>query len=151
MSDERHDGPAHNSPYPVSRLAPAFDLVDVARQIQEADATMQAVVGSKLRVIADNIRALQEQARQILETARRDAELHRASCEFRRRPGHVYHLYRRDDGGLYFSMLSPREWGTPPHAFEGSFRLEPDMSWTPAEAIAAREEGDRTALELLGS
>lgn len=122
------------SPYPVSRIAPAFDLVDVAREIQEADRVTSAVVGGQLDVIAEQIRALQEKARAILDQARRTAELHRASCNFKKRPGAIYHLYRRPNGEAYFSMLSPADWGNaPPHPFEGSFRLEIDASFTPVD------------------
>lgn len=144
MSDEgfkrdaapRHEGPQRASPYPISRLAPVHDLVDVAREIQDADRMLGTVTGGKLQLLAKQIRALQEEARSLIEHARRDAELHRAACQFKRRPGHVYHLYRRPDETLYFSMLSPDDWrGSPPHGFEGSYRLEPDMSWTKAEDI----------------
>jgi hypothetical protein len=122
------------SRYPVSRLAPAFDLVDVAREIQEADRVTSAVVGGQLDVIAEQIRALQDKARAILDQARRTAELHRASCNFKKRPGGIYHLYRRPNGEAYFSMLSPADWGNaPPHPFEGSFRLEIDASFTPLD------------------
>ncbi|AUX49014.1 hypothetical protein SOCE26_105590 [Sorangium cellulosum] len=132
----RHEGPARTSPYPLSRLSAPHELVDVAREIQQADALLGAVTGGKLALIARQIRSLQEQAREVLEAAKRDGELHRAACNFKKRPGHVYHLYRRGDGVRYLSMLSPEEWGgSPPHVFEGSYRLEVDMSWTPAGEI----------------
>ncbi len=135
----KHDGPARTSPYPVSRLAPAVELVDVAREIERADHAIGNVVGGKLEVIARQIRALQEEAQGILERARRDLDLHRATCSFHKRAGQVYHLYERASGDLYFSMLAPADWGgAPPHPFLGSFRLEADHSWTPAEEI----EGD---------
>lgn len=128
----RHDGPAHLSPYPTSRLAPAHDLVDTARQIAEADHVIGTVVHAKLQVIADQIRSLQAQARSILEDARGHAELHRAQCRFQKRVGATYHLYRRPDRTTYLSMLAPPDWGkAPPHEFLGSYRLEADMSWTP--------------------
>jgi hypothetical protein len=128
----KHQGPARSSPYPVSRLAPTHDLVDMAKQIQEADHMIGTVVHSKLEVIAEQIKNLQDQARRILESANHDATLHRARCNFKRRPGQIYHLYRRGDDDAYFSMLSPMDWGKAPHEFVGSFRLETDMSWTPA-------------------
>lgn len=129
----RHPGPAHSSPYPVSRLAPVHDLVDTARQIAEADQLIGTVVHGKLSVIAEQIRALQDQARRIMAEAQQHAALHRARCSFQKRVGHTYHLYERADGHSYFSMLGPDDWsGRPPHAFVGSYRLEPDMSWTPA-------------------
>lgn len=148
MSDEgqkrhdgaKHDGPARTSPYPVSRLAPAHDLVDVAHEIALADRAIGSVVGGKLEVIARQIRALQEEARAILDDARRDLDLHRAEHAFVKRPGSIYHLYRRPDGRLYFSMLSPDDWrGAPPHPFEGSYRLEADQSWTPVDEIPSAD------------
>lgn len=131
---DKHHGPARTSPYPVSRLAPSHDLVDVARQIERADATLGAVVGGKLELIARQIRSLQEEARVLLEATQRDLELHRAECAFVKRVGATYHLYERADGSLYFSMLSPDDWGgAPPHPFRGSYRLAPDQSFQPAD------------------
>lgn len=148
----RHTGPASASPYPMSRLSAPHDLVDTAREIQRADAVLGAVTGDKLRLIAEQIRALQSEARRVLEGARRDAELHRAECRFPKRVGHVYHLYRDARGRLSFSMLSPDDWrGNPPAAYEGSYRLEADMTWTPADRAAERDAEDASLRRLLGS
>jgi hypothetical protein len=123
------------SPYPVSRLAPAFDLVDIAREIQEADKLLGVVVSGQLDVIADQIRGLQAKARELLQRAEMNAQLHRAACNLKKRPGHIYHLYRRSEQESYFSLLSPEEWGgAPPHPHEGAYRLELDMSFTRVEA-----------------
>lgn len=147
----RHPGPAHSSPYPVSRLAPVHDLVDTARQIAEADQIIGTVVHGKLSVIAEQIRSLQEQARRIMAEAQQHAALHRARCSFQKRVGHTYHLYERPDGSSYFSMLGPADWGgRPPHAFAGSYRLEADMSWTPAGPDdAARSTQRRTPTQRM--
>ncbi|AKF05247.1 DUF2452 domain-containing protein [Sandaracinus amylolyticus] len=127
----KHLGPASTSPYPMSRLAPTHDLVDVAKRIADADAMIGATASAKLRVIADQIQALQEEARRILEDTRKDLDLHRARCNFVRRPGQIYHLYRRADGELWFSMIGPVEWaGRNASEFVGSYRLELDQSWT---------------------
>jgi hypothetical protein len=123
-------------PYPMSRLAPRFDLVDLAAEIARADETVSLVASSKLDVIRKQILALQEEARAVLDEAARAARLHRARCTFVKRPGHVYHLYRRGEDELYFSMLAPAEWGgSPPHAYEGSYRLENDQSFTRVEPV----------------
>jgi hypothetical protein len=122
----------HSLPYPASRLSAPIELVDLAKEIEQADQVIGMVAGAKLQVIRDQMRALQEQARKVLEEAQIAMQLHRARCQFKKVPGHVYHLYRDGHGGLYFSMLSPEEWrGNPPHAFEGSYRVEADMSFTP--------------------
>ena len=54
------------------------------------------------------VSAVLSQARCILEDGRRDAQLHHAACNFQKVPGHTYHLYEREDGSAYFSMLSPK-------------------------------------------
>ncbi len=125
----------HSSTYPISRLDAPIDLVEAAREIQRAEATLEMAVGARLQVIAEQMRHLRAEAERLMRKARRDAELHRAECHLVRRPGRVYHLYRREDGSRYLSLLSPADWGqAPPHAFEGSYRLEPDMSWTRTDA-----------------
>lgn len=140
MSDEEdekkyegslHRGPDHASPYPVERGAPPIALVDLAGQIARADAVVAGRAEAQLEIIARQIRHLQDEAREVLAKARRDLELHAAECRFQRRVGQVYHLYRRADGTTWFSMLSPADWGTPPGEHLGSYRLEPDQSWTP--------------------
>ncbi len=146
---ERHHGAARNSPYPVSRLAPPIDLVDMAREIEQADNMVNTRVSSKLQVIADQIRGLQEEARQVLQEGSRDQELHRVECSFKRVPGHIYHLYQKEDGSRYFSMLSPEDWNnTPPHAYCGSYMLGADQSWTAVEDLG-REDDSRQLVQRL--
>lgn len=139
--------------YPTSRLGAKIELVDLAREIETADATIGLVVGGKLDMIREQMRALQEQARRLLEEAREASLLHRAACNFKKTPGRVYHLYRRENGELYFSMLSPEEWGgSPPHAFQGSYRLEADLSFSLIGQGPERERVDARSMirNLLG-
>lgn len=127
---KQHRGADRSAPYPVSRLAPSMELVDLARTISEADNSIRTHATSKLAVIARQIKSLQDEARQILEQAQRDQQLHRARCNCQRIVGKTYHLYRDDRDESYFSLLSPEDWhGQPPHAYEGAYRLESDMSW----------------------
>jgi len=145
----RHEGPASTSPYPMSRLSAPHSLVDTAREIEKADAVLGAVTGDKLRLIAEQIRSLKEQARGLLEEARLSAELHRAECRFQKRVGGIYHLYRNGER-LYFSILSPQDWGgRAPHTYEGSYRLEADMGWTPIDRAAERDVEHASARRLL--
>lgn len=147
-----HQGADHSAPYPVSRLAPGFGLVDLAREIEQADQMVSNRLGSQLQVIAEQVKALQEQARQILTQAKEDQRLNHARCAFRRIPGHVYHLYEEADGSLAFSMLSPMDWGgQPPKPFRGSYRLETDMSWTPADAVDRPDDSRRLVARLLAT
>jgi len=141
MSEDRpKHSPTAASPYPLSRLSAPHSLVDVAREIETADSLLSAVAAGKLESIARQIRALQEEAARTLDEARQAAELHRARCNFKKIPGKLYHLYERPNGERYFSMLSPEEWGgAPPHSYLGTYRLEADMRFTPADNLAERE------------
>lgn len=142
-SDEAGDKTDSASAYPVSRLAPAFGLVDLAREIAHADEMLSNKAGAKLQVIARQVRLLQEQAREILQDTQRDQQLHRARCNFQKLPGQIYHLYRNDNDEPILSLLSPEDWrGRPPHRFVGSFRLESDRSWSPLEEIRQQDEDD---------
>lgn len=151
-SGDNYDGADNAAPYPVSRMAPATELVDLAREIAEADQMLGNVVHGKLKVIAEQMKTLQQEARSILERSARDQQLHRARCNFKRQPGKIYHLYSKDDDTPYFSMLSPEEWGgDPPHRFIGSYRLESDMSWTPVEEIGKAEPSVQLLNALLNA
>jgi hypothetical protein len=146
----RYDGPARAAPYALSRMAPSFSLVDVASEIEKADSMLATVTGGKLGVIAEQIRRLQDQARVMLERAQRDAELHRARCSFEKKPGGVYHLYRKDDGERWFSLLAPEEWITAqPQTFEGSYRLEADMSFSRVDVLEDEPRADLEAVRAL--
>jgi hypothetical protein len=124
----------HASPYPVSRLSPAFGLLDLAREIAQADEILADRAGAQLQQIAEQVRQLQQQAQTILRQTRRDQQLHRARCNFQKKPGQIYHLYRDRQGEDLLSLLSPEDWrGSPPYTYLGSYRLQSDRSWTPLE------------------
>ena len=145
-----HRGGDHSSPYPVSRLAPAFQGGELAQEIAKAEAMLSARTGAKLRVIADQIKALQREARKVLDEAREEQALNQARCAFKRIPGKTYHLYRKSDGGSFFSMLSPQDWGgRPPHEHLGAYRLETDYSWTPAERASDADDTGAVVAQLL--
>merc|ERR1711863_175303 len=89
-----------------------FDLVELASQIQTADKFTRATAGSKLQVIAEQVRFLQQQAKAVLEEANLSKELHHIACNFKKIPGKIYYVYRREESGSnYMSMISPEEWG----------------------------------------
>ncbi|MCG7983610.1 MAG: DUF2452 domain-containing protein [Candidatus Thiodiazotropha lotti] len=52
---ERQNSPDHTSPYPVSRLAPAFNPVDLAQEIAQADVMLANRAGSQLKIIAEQM------------------------------------------------------------------------------------------------
>ncbi|KYN37703.1 Uncharacterized protein C1orf50 like protein [Trachymyrmex septentrionalis] len=124
------------------------DLMALVMEIEKADNCVRANACNKLQVIAEQIRFLQRQAEGILLEAERNAKLHHVPCNFVKQPGHIYHLYQRESGQRYFSMLSPEEWGSsaPSQNYMGSFRLEQDRSWTPLSQLQAKND----ELKLIG-
>ncbi|XP_064028432.1 uncharacterized protein C1orf50 homolog isoform X1 [Pogoniulus pusillus] len=133
----------------AARVGDPGDLVALARQVQQGDEFIRANACSKLTVIAEQIRSLQEQARKVLDEASRDADLHHVACNLVKKPGNIYYMYRRESGQRYFSILSPKEWGTSPHEFLGAYKLQHDMSWTPFEDIERRDAEINTLDKLL--
>jgi len=126
------------------------DLVALAMQVQQADEKTRSVAGSKLSVIAEQIKFLQKQAEAILEETKLNADLNHAACNMVKKPGTVYHLYERDTGQKYLSILSPQEWGKScPHVFFGSYRLEYDMSWTPTDKRKKRDAEEVVVTKIL--
>jgi len=54
------------------------------------------------------IKFLQAQAQKILDETAIDTNLHHAACNFKKIPGKIYHLFKRESSQqTYFSMLSP--------------------------------------------
>ncbi|XP_028524459.2 uncharacterized protein C1orf50 homolog isoform X2 [Apis cerana] len=125
-----------NDPESVAKTCQQ-DLITLATEIEKADNFIKANACSKLQIIVEQIKALKKQAENILTEADWNMKLHHVSCNFVKHPGHVYHLYQRETGQLYFSMISPEEWGNsgPIQIYKGSYRLEHDRSWTSLEEI----------------
>jgi hypothetical protein len=116
-------------PYGTRTLDPAIRIIDQAKEIEQAKDFIQTRVQGKLDLILRQIQYLQEEAKKILMDASIDEELHRIKCNFQKKIGDIYHLYEKDDGEKYFSILSPEEWKTPPHKFCATYRLDYDRSF----------------------
>ena len=91
--------------------------------------------------------------------------MHEVACNFVKRPGHTYHLYKKSTGELFFSMLSKevsdhvmpmlhvipvaKEWGQSlRHEYCGSYYLGLDHGWTPSSDVEQRAN-DIAAIEGL--
>lgn len=92
--------------YTVGRYE-ADDIIQLAQQIQTADVNIRNNATGKLTMILDQIKFLQAQAQKILEESETSMNLHKAACNFRKIPGNIYHLFQRESGQKYLSMLSP--------------------------------------------
>ena len=123
---KKPDNVANNpliTPYGTNVSAPAIKLPDTREyhevKIREAE--------NKLRARYDK---LQEEFKQLVETAADNQLIYSANVSFKPIVGRVYHLYKRENGSTWVSMVGPTEWG-PNYNFEclGSFRLATDSVW----------------------
>ncbi len=118
----------NNMAYPSRTLDPPIRLSDRAKEIEQAHSSLQNQVNGKLDLIVQQIRFLQQQAEQILCQAQTDLDLHQIPCAFEKVTGQIVHLYEKENGNKYFSLLGPAEW-QPIHKFLASYRLRPDQSF----------------------
>jgi hypothetical protein len=134
----------------TNKSGDANDLVALAIQVQKADECTRSVAGSKLGVIAEQIKFLQAQALRVMQEAKLNADLNHAACNMVKKPGNIYHLYQRDSGQKYLSIISPEEWGAAcPHVYISSHRLEYDMSWTPIDKLNKRDDEEAMVSKIL--
>ncbi|CAL8079798.1 unnamed protein product [Calicophoron daubneyi] len=126
------------------------DLVELAKQIECCQRSVQASASSRLHVIVKQMQYLKEQAEIILKEAQRDVELHKIPCNFLKKPGNVYYVYVRKDGSKFFSMLSPQEWGPScPATYSAAYKLMPDMTWIPEDEFTSYQCTDNVVQNIL--
>lgn len=103
--------------------APAITLPDTKdyREVKVKEAQ------NKLKTRYEELEA---EFKKLVETAADNELIYNASISFSPKVGEVYHLYRKEDGSTWVSMVGPDQWG-PNYNFEflGSFRLATDSVW----------------------
>lgn len=110
-------------PYGDSVSAPAITQVDT-ESTYKLPKTQEA--SHKLR---SRYEELQEEFRKLVETSEDTQRMYDASISFVPIVGKTYHLYRRENGEEWVSMISPEEFGNYYHEYVGSYRLATDSVW----------------------
>lgn len=127
---DNHKGSSSSSPYGISRLSPAIVLANEDEQITIAGNAIVQSSNAKLDMIIKQIEFLKNQAEKVISDARHNVMLHQAKCSFDRKPGQTYHLYKKNDGTMQWSILSFEDWmGSPPWEYVGSYQLMGDQTW----------------------
>jgi len=110
-------------PYGDNVAAPAITLPDTKdyREVKVKEAQ------NKLKTRYEELEA---EFKKLVETAADNELIYNATIMFSPKVGEVYHLYRKEDGTAWVSMVEPDQWG-PNYNFEflGSFRLATDSVW----------------------
>lgn len=109
-------------PFGDSVSAPAITEVDTSgyREVKSKEAS------AKLR---GRYEELQEEFRQLVSTSEDTQRMYEASVSFVPIVGKVYHLYRRENGEEWVSLIPPEDFGSYYHEYLGSYRLATDSVW----------------------
>lgn len=103
--------------------APAITLPDIKdyRQVKVKEAQ------NKLKTRYEELEA---EFKKLVETATDNELIYGADISFSPKVGESYHLYVRENGSTWVSMIAPEEWGEG-YSFEflGTFRLATDSVW----------------------
>ena len=109
--------------YGDSVAAPAITLPDIKdyRQVKVKEAQ------NKLKTRYEELEA---EFKKLVETATDNELIYGADISFSPKVGESYHLYVRENGSTWVSMIAPEEWGEG-YSFEflGTFRLATDSVW----------------------
>lgn len=102
---------------------------------------MEQQTDMQLRQIQQQIELLARQAREIKERSDISVWIYQAVMGFNPIVGHVYHLYEKDDGRHFLSMVSPHEWGRSRSfkRFVATVKLLADHTW---DILEKGEAGD---------
>lgn len=110
-------------PYGDNVAAPAITLPDTKdyREVKVKEAQ------NKLKTRYEELEA---EFKKLVETAADNELIYNANIRFSPKVGEVYHLYRKEDGTTWVSLIGPDEWGSGYNfEFLGSFRLATDSVW----------------------
>jgi hypothetical protein len=104
---------------------------DMGKVKSNALLAMEQQTDMQLRQIQEQIELLFKQAQDIKSRTDISVWIYQAQMGFNPLVGHVYHLYEKDDGKHFLSMVSPTEWGRSRafKCFVATVKLLADHTW----------------------
>jgi hypothetical protein len=84
---------------------------DMGKIKSNALLAMEQQTDMQLKQIQEQINLLFKQATAIKERSELSVTIYQSQMGFDPLIGHVYHLYEKDDGSHFLSMIGPEEWG----------------------------------------
>lgn len=104
---------------------------DMGKVKSNALLAMEQQTDMQLRQIQEQIELLYKQAQDIKSRTDISVWIYQAQMGFNPLVGHVYHLYEKEDGNHFLSMVSPTEWGRSRSfkRFVATVKLLADHTW----------------------
>lgn len=104
---------------------------DLGKIKSNALLAMEQQTDMQLRQLQEQIQLLYNQAQDIKARTDISVWIYQADMGFNPLIGHTYHLYEKEDGRHFVSMVSPKEWGRSKKfkRFVATVKLLADHTW----------------------
>ena len=84
---------------------------------------------SKLKVLFKQMENIKNEINEIVNESKQTDVLNEIKCNFKKKPGNTYYLYQKPGGTLFFSILSPEEWGENKNIYKESYYYDYDLTF----------------------
>lgn len=84
---------------------------------------------SKLKVLFKQMENIKNEINEIVNESIQTDALNEIKCNFKKKPGNTYYLYQKPNGTLFFSILSPEEWGENKNIYKESYYYDYDLTF----------------------
>ena len=83
---------------------------------------------SKLKVLFKQMENIKNEIHEIINESLQTDALNDIQCNFKKKPGNTYYLYKKPDDTLFFSIISPDEWKTTNNTYINSYFYDYDLT-----------------------
>ena len=92
---------------------------------------MREQTNMQVKNIYEQMQILANQMNDIKQRVEISEEIYNTEMRFEPMPGHIYHLYRKEDGRTALSIIGPNQWGKSArfNEFITSVKLLADHTW----------------------
>jgi hypothetical protein len=129
--EEYYTGLPSFAPIPLNVSSPSIRPEDRRLIKGQAVEAMQLKAQQQIDLLRRQAEVIMAQARELEERVRISMEIYEATMRFSPTMGMTYHLYKRNDGEVILSLVSPAEWGEnfPFKQFIATVKLLADHTW----------------------
>lgn len=101
----------HSLPYAHTVGGAVVKPEDIGKVKGRSLSAMQQQTDLQFDQIRKQMELLANQAKELQDRIEISNRIYDAECPFKPIVGHIYHLYRKDNGRYVLSMIGPTEWG----------------------------------------
>jgi len=131
IQDESYKGLPSFAPIPLSVSSPSIRPEDRKLIKAQAVEAMHLKAQQQIDLLRKQAELIMAQAKELEDRVAISLQIYEATMRFSPTMGMTYHLYKRHDGEVIMSLVSPAEWGQgfPFKLFIATVRLLADHTW----------------------